>query len=90
MGGLGLFLIGMNMMSGPQGGCRPKLKAVLESMTRRPLLGLPWYPRPPPSSRAVLPRRLLIGLVNAGLMTVRKVSALRSATSARRHRMDYR
>lgn len=74
MGGLGLFLIGMNMMSaGLKEVAGRKLKAVLESMTRRPLMGFAMGTLVTAliqSSSAMTV--MLIGLVNAGLMTVRQ------------------
>ncbi|MBE0537962.1 MAG: Na/Pi cotransporter family protein [Phycisphaerae bacterium] len=74
MGGLGLFLIGMGMMSaGLKEVAGRKLKTVLESMTRRPLMGFTMgvcVTGLIQSSSATTV--MVIGLVNAGLLTLRQ------------------
>jgi len=74
MGGLGLFLLGMGMMSaGLKEVAGRKLKAVLESMTRRPLMGFAmgaFVTGLIQSSSATTV--MVIGLVNAGLLTLRQ------------------
>ncbi len=73
-GGLGLFLIGMGMMSsGLKEVAGRKLKTVLESMTRKPIMGFAmgaFVTGLVQSSSATTV--MVIGLVNAGLLTLRQ------------------
>ncbi|MBN1817440.1 MAG: Na/Pi cotransporter family protein [Sedimentisphaerales bacterium] len=73
-GGLGLFLIGMGMMSeGLKEVAGRKLKQVLESMTKQPLVGFAMGTLITgliQSSSATTV--MIIGLINAGLLTLRQ------------------
>ena len=73
-GGLGLFLIGMGMMSdGLKEVAGKKLKKILESMTKQPLVGFlmgMFVTGLIQSSSATTV--MVIGLVNAGLLTLRQ------------------
>ncbi len=74
-GGLGLFLYGMGLMSdGLKKAAGQKLRGLLESMTSNPVMGLTMgvvVTAIIQSSSATTV--MLIGLVNAGLMTLRQV-----------------
>lgn len=74
VGGLGLFLFGMGMMSdGLKKVAGQRLKSILESMTRKPILGFSMgmlITALVQSSSATTV--MIIGLVNAGLMTLRQ------------------
>ncbi len=74
VGGLGLFLYGMELMSdGLKKGCGQKLRALLEAMTNKSLkgfgVGLIVTAILQSSSATTV---MVIGLVNAGLMTLRQ------------------
>ena len=74
VGGLGLFLIGMQMMSaGLKEVAGQKLRKILESMTKQPLVGFSmgvFVTGLIQSSSATTV--MVIGLVNAGLLTLRQ------------------
>ncbi|MCD6394740.1 MAG: Na/Pi cotransporter family protein [Planctomycetes bacterium] len=74
MGGLGLFLIGMGMMTeGLKEVAGKKLRKILESMTRQPLVGFAVGVSVTglvQSSSATTV--MVIGLINAGLLTLRQ------------------
>jgi phosphate:Na+ symporter len=74
VGGLGLFLIGMGMMSdGLKRAAGQRLKQLLESMTKQPLMGFgvgSLITALIQSSSATTV--IVIGLVNAGLLTLRQ------------------
>jgi phosphate:Na+ symporter len=74
VGGLGLFLIGMGMMSdGLKKAAGQRLRKMLESMTRKPLVGFgvgTLITAVIQSSSATTV--IVIGLVNAGLLTLRQ------------------
>ena len=74
IGGLGLFLIGMGMMTeGLKEVAGKKLKKILESMTKQPLVGFGmgmFVTGLVQSSSATTV--MVIGLVNAGLLTLRQ------------------
>jgi phosphate:Na+ symporter len=74
VGGLGLFLFGMGLMSdGLKKAAGQKLKNILESMTRKPLMGFTMgmaVTALVQSSSATTV--MVIGLVNAGLLTLRQ------------------
>ena len=74
VGGLGLFLIGMGMMSdGLKKAAGQKLKKLLESMTKKPIIGFgvgTLMTAVIQSSSATTV--IVIGLVNAGLLTLRQ------------------
>jgi phosphate:Na+ symporter len=74
VGGLGLFLIGMGMMSdGLKNTAGRKLRKILESMTKKPivgfLMGAAVTSLVQSSSATTV---MVIGLVNAGLLTLRQ------------------
>jgi phosphate:Na+ symporter len=74
VGGLGFFLFGMGLMSdGLKKAAGQKLRSILESMTRKPLMGFTMgalVTALVQSSSATTV--MIIGLVNAGLMTLRQ------------------
>ena len=74
VGGLGLFLIGMGMMSeGLKEVAGQELRKILESMTKQPLVGFGmgmFVTGLVQSSSATTV--MVIGLVNAGLLTLRQ------------------